>query len=202
MPDTARTIYQRLHAVMKRVDYIQKEKKQGMRYSIVSHDAVTAKVRPVMVEEGVIYWPIQLDHQQNGNRTECSMTVRFQNVDDPNDHIDVRTFGYGIDEQDKGPGKAMSYAVKYALLKALGLESGDDPDEEQEKPVESQLFRELRAELQECSEMVELGAIKTRLGKAKTQLTPAEVNQLAREYNAAQVRIQNANDNADAAKAG
>jgi len=42
--------------------------------------------------------------------------------------LDVPTFGYGIDPQDKGPGKAMSYGVKYGLLKALGLETGDDPE--------------------------------------------------------------------------
>ena len=57
--------------------------------------------------------------------------VRFENIDDRTDFIDVATFGYGVDPQDKGPGKAMSYGVKYALLKLLGLETGDDPDEEQ-----------------------------------------------------------------------
>ena len=56
------------------------------------------------------------------------MVVRFANVDEPTDFIDVPSFGYGVDPQDKGPGKAMSYAVKYALLKALGLETGDDAD--------------------------------------------------------------------------
>jgi hypothetical protein len=40
----------------------------------------------------------------------------------------VETIGYGVDPQDKGPGKAISYGVKYALLKVLGLETGDDPD--------------------------------------------------------------------------
>jgi hypothetical protein len=29
---------------------------------------------------------------------------------------------------DKGPGKAVSYAFKYALLKVFCLETGDDPD--------------------------------------------------------------------------
>ena len=58
------------------------------------------------------------------------MTIRFANIDAPSDFIDVPTFGYGVDQQDKGPGKAMSYAVKYALLKALGLETGDDADNE------------------------------------------------------------------------
>jgi hypothetical protein len=125
-------IYQRMNRVMHAVDYIQKEKKQGMRYSIVTHDAVTAKVRPLMVANGIIYYPAQLTLRQAGNRTEAEMTVVFQNIDDPTDYMQVATAGYGIDDQDKGPGKAISYAVKYALLKALGLESGDDPDEDQE----------------------------------------------------------------------
>jgi hypothetical protein len=60
------------------------------------------------------------------------MTIRFVNIDEPMDLIDVETFGFGIDDQDKGPGKAMSYAVKYALLKTLGLETGDDPDMDQD----------------------------------------------------------------------
>lgn len=123
-----KNIHQRLAEVMAKVTYIQKERKQGMQYTIVSHDAVTAKVRPALLEAGVIYYPTRCDHAQNGNRAECSMTVRFANIDQPDDYIDVQTFGYGVDGQDKGPGKAMSYAVKYALLKALGLETGDDAD--------------------------------------------------------------------------
>lgn len=123
-----KNIHQRLAAVMAAVTYIQKERKAGMNYTIVSHDAVTAKVRPVMLQNGVVYYPIRCDHAHNGNRAECSMTVRFANIDEPSDYIDVQTFGYGVDPQDKGPGKAMSYAVKYALLKALGLETGDDAD--------------------------------------------------------------------------
>lgn len=124
----AKNIHQRIAAVMGEVSYIQKERKQGMQYTIVSHDVVTAKVRPALLKAGVIYYPVRCEHTHNGNRAECSMTVRFANIDEPSDFIDVPTFGYGIDPQDKGPGKAMSYAVKYALLKALGLETGDDAD--------------------------------------------------------------------------
>ena len=121
-------VHQRLAAVMAEVTYIQKERKQGMNYTIVSHDAVTAKVRPVLLKHGIVYYPVRCEYTHNGNRAECAMTVRFVNVDQPTDFLDVPTFGYGVDPQDKGPGKAMSYAVKYALLKALGLETGDDPD--------------------------------------------------------------------------
>lgn len=123
-------VHQRLAAAMGEVDYIQKEKKQGMQYTIVSHDAVTAKVRPALLKHGVIYYPVALSHAQNGNRTEVALTVRFANIDEPQDYIDVPGLGYGNDPQDKGPGKAISYAVKYCLLKALGLETGDDPDTE------------------------------------------------------------------------
>lgn len=130
MTATAKNVHQRLAAAMAEVDYIQKERKQGMNYTIVSHDAVTAKVRPVLLKNGIVYYPVRCEHLHNGNRAECSLTVRFVNIDEPSDFFDVPTFGYGIDTQDKGPGKAMSYAVKYALLKALGLETGDDPDTE------------------------------------------------------------------------
>lgn len=125
-------IYQRLAAAMADVSYVQKEKKQGMRYTIVSHDAVTAKVRPVLLKHGIVYHPIDLEVDQVGNRTQVRLAVRFVNIEDPADFFVVPSLGYGIDDQDKGPGKAISYAVKYALLKALGLETGDDPDLDQE----------------------------------------------------------------------
>lgn len=126
------TLLQRLNAVMKDVSYVQKDKtiSVGGGYKVVTHDKVTAAVRPALVKHGVFYYPHSLDHKQNGNRTEIFMVVRFVNIDDGSDIIDVPALGYGIDQGDKGPGKAASYAVKYALLKALGLETGEDADNE------------------------------------------------------------------------
>ena len=135
----APNIFERLNAVQQEVKYIQKEQKQGMRYSIVSHDSVTAKVRPAMVKHGVVYWPNEIYYRQNGNRTEAHIVVRFQSVNkERSDFIDVASLGYGIDQQDKGPGKSISYAVKYALLKVLGLETGDDPDLDQDTEFNSE----------------------------------------------------------------
>tara|TARA_R110000824_G_scaffold113679_3_gene263543 strand:+ start:2644 stop:3318 length:675 start_codon:yes stop_codon:yes gene_type:complete len=131
MTANKKTLLQRMHEAMANVTYVQKEKKSGMQYSITSHDDVTAKVRPALHNAGVIYYPTALVSEQVGNRTQVSMTVRFASIDDKEDFIDVPSLGYGIDNQDKGPGKAISYAVKYALLKALGLETGDDPDLDQ-----------------------------------------------------------------------
>ena len=131
--ETKLNIAQRISAAMADVDYIQKEKKHGMQYTIVSHDAVTAKVRPILHKHGIVYYPRDMHVNQSGNRTEACFNVRFENIDDRADYIDVATFGYGVDGQDKGPGKAMSYGVKYALLKVLGLETGDDPDTVQDE---------------------------------------------------------------------
>src|SRR5690242_18426428 len=97
--DHKRNIAQRIAAVMGEVDYVQKEKKQGMNYSIVSHDAVTAKVRPLLHKHGVVYYPRDFQPVQNGNRTELVFTVRFENIDDRTDYIDVATMGYGVDAQ-------------------------------------------------------------------------------------------------------
>lgn len=131
--DRTMNIAQRMHLIMTQADYLQKEDKEGMKYKIVSHDKVTGLLRPLCVAAGVIYFPLggSLVVNRDGNLTEASFIVRFSSIDNLDDFIDVATFGYGVDTQDKGPGKALSYGVKYALLKAFGLETGDDPDLEQ-----------------------------------------------------------------------
>lgn len=127
VPDT-RNVHQRLLDVMKEVTYVQKDRTIG-NYKVVTHDAVTAKVRPSLVKHGVLYYPQNLRSEQDGNRTVVHMDIHFVNANDPQDRVAVPTFGYGIDAQDKGPGKSVSYAVKMALLKALGLETGEDADD-------------------------------------------------------------------------
>lgn len=111
------------------LDYVQKgsAKVNGM-YSFVSHDQVTAAIHPCLVKHGVIVLPTVDTLKQEGNRTEVKLKVHFQNVDNPNDAFVTDWYGYGIDGADKGIGKAISYAYKYALLKTFCLETGDDPD--------------------------------------------------------------------------
>lgn len=164
-----KNIHQRLAAVMTDVTYIQKEKKKDMQYSIVSHDAVTAKVRPALLAHGIVYYPVRCAHAHSGNRAEAEMTVRFVNIDDPADFFDVQTFGYGCDGQDKGPGKAMSYAVKYALLKALGLETGDDADTDsvdytREDPAQRASNAEIDAAIEQINSLPDMAALQSWWG--------------------------------------
>lgn len=131
-------IAQRLHLAMTNVEYVQKARPAtnaqggGLKYSIVTHDAVTALVRAALVKCGIVAVPIRNQLEIRGSMSICQITMRFQNIDDMADFIDVESVGNGNDPGDKGPGKATSYAVKYAYLKALGLETGDDPDLDQD----------------------------------------------------------------------
>jgi len=122
-------IYQRISAVMADLDYVQKEDKLvNDQYSFVSHDAVSAAIHPLLVKHGIVAVPRVISWAQDGNRTSVDLEVDFVNIDTPEDGITVPSFGFGIDKQDKGPGKAVSYAVKYAALKLFVLATGDDPE--------------------------------------------------------------------------
>jgi len=136
-PVSKGNILQRIHAVMKEVTYIQKDSKAGMKYSVVSHDKVTAKIRSALIKHGIVTWMGEFNMKQEGNRTQLTCKVYFANIDDKHDAIVVDSAGYGIDTQDKGPGKAISYAFKYALLKTFCLETGDDPDLDQHVEYEN-----------------------------------------------------------------
>lgn len=122
-------IQQRIREIMRELNYVAKGDKMvnGM-YRFVSHDQVTSKVHPLLVKHGVNIIPSIEEFTQEGNRTVIKMLISFVNTDCPQDNFAIRSLGYGIDTGDKGPGKAVSYAYKYALLKVFCLETGDDPD--------------------------------------------------------------------------
>ena len=120
-------IYQRLNRVMGEVRYVQKrDKTNNKMYSYVNHDDVSAAIQPYLVQNGIALVTNVKDLKQEGNRTSVNLEVSFVNIDDPKDCITVQYPGYGIDTQDKGIGKAISYAFKYCLLKTFCLETGDD----------------------------------------------------------------------------
>lgn len=134
-------IHQKLIGIMSELHYIAKgEKTVNGQYRFVSHDQVTAKVHPLLVKYGITVIPTVEDMTQDGNRTTVKLMITFVNADCPTDNFTERYIAYGIDgggttkdgrpipAGDKGPGKAISYAYKYALLKTLCLETGDDPD--------------------------------------------------------------------------
>lgn len=131
-------IHQRIHAIMRDVGAmlpdkehpIMKDGKKVASFPYNSHDGVTAHVKPLFIQHGVMVIPTVVDHKMNGNRTELNVQTSFVNIDVPTEIVNVNTIGYGADKSDKGPGKALSYAVKSAYLKILMLNSQDDTGED------------------------------------------------------------------------
>lgn len=136
--DTKLNIHQRIHAVMAEIDYIKKDRsinasqaKGGHHlYNVTGHDAVTKLIHPLLVKYGINMIPSGEKITQEGNRTSLEMVFAWINIDKPDDHIEQKWFGYGIDYEDKGPGKAASYAQRYAVLKTLHIETGEKDLEE------------------------------------------------------------------------
>jgi len=131
MTTQIKNIYQRMNQVMLMVQGVQKEsKKVNNQYTFVSHDGVAKALHMPMAEAGIIMLPTIEELTQDGNRTRVMMGITFINIDNPEDKCYIRSAGDGIDPQDKGIGKAVSYAVKYGLLKAFCLETGDDVEKD------------------------------------------------------------------------
>lgn len=123
-------IHQRMLAVMGDVERVEKEDKLvNQQYRYVSHDTVTKALHGPCAKHGILVSTSVHKWEQDGNRTSATIEVMFINVDNPLDFISVIGFGFGIDKQDKGPGKAVSYALKTVLLKQFLLEAGE-PDNE------------------------------------------------------------------------
>lgn len=135
-------IFQRINEVRKEVEYIQKDKKvQG--YMTVTHDTVTSELRKFLVKFGIIIVPsyksssmIDTGTVSSGGapalRYEAVYEIRFVNMDDPKDFLPIIVESHALDYGDKAPGKALSYATKYAMLKVFSIETGENEESRQE----------------------------------------------------------------------
>lgn len=138
-------IYQKMSLATSRIQTVAKKLKIGAgtkgEYKAVSETDVLNAVKPIEAELGIYSYPVDRKVLSKERVTfknkfgdvdnfviELETTYRFLNTEKPEEYIDIKTYGDGVDSQDKSPGKAMTYADKYALLKAYKIATGDDPD--------------------------------------------------------------------------
>ena len=150
-------IYQRVNKVMKEVEYVQKDSSVstgGGSYKAVSHDMVLAVLRKSMVGHGIVVQAECLrssliqekavkadgDKGHKMHLYSGDYAVHFVNVDNPEDRLSVTVNAHANDNGDKAPGKAMSYAVKYAMLKTFSLETGEDDEARFSDPYTEEQF--------------------------------------------------------------
>ena len=133
-------IYEKINNVRKLVDYVKKDATvQG--YKAVSHDAVTGMIREALVSEGVLVFPsliVSEDHATGQStksgaqfhRYKALYEVKFVAAEDASE-VSINVEAHADDHGDKAPGKALSYATKYAMLKVFSIETGEDDESRQ-----------------------------------------------------------------------
>lgn len=159
-------IYEKLSRITMEIATVAKnlqvETGGGKGYKAVSEGDVLAAVKPIEAKYGVYSFPairrivdsgeIVTTKTYKGELQETKRlflrvetVYRFVNIEKPEEFVDVTVYGDGVDTQDKAPGKAMTYADKYALLKAYKIQTGDDPDRDASEDLKSIKPKEQRA---------------------------------------------------------
>ena len=207
-------IYQRLMLITQEIAAVAKNLSVGVgqsKYKAVGEADVLAAVKPIEAKHGVYSYPadreiiestvLTTQNEYNGRMTEKKLqfiriktVYRFVNIDKPDEYVEIISYGDGVDSQDKAPGKAMTYADKYALLKAYKIITGEDPDQEasqklkgkgqeQRQPVQRQPVR--MASSDQISQLKRLGcsSVTTKAYivervKAWDQLTAAAADEM------------------------
>lgn len=166
-------LFQRINEVRKRIDYIKKDKDvsagAGGNYKAVTHDMVTAMVRDHLVACGIACYPslvastmnlpvVDTDGKTAKQRLyEATYDFHFVNIDDPKEEIVLRIEAHAMDNGDKAPGKALSYAKKMAVLKLFDIETGeDDESRSADNSIEEATLAELVSSLNNAKTLDEL----------------------------------------------
>lgn len=160
-------IFQKMSAVTNELQTVAKNLTvvagKNNSYKAVSERDIIDAVKPLEIKHGIYSYPydrqiiesqtLESESEYQGKVTKkttffsrIKTTYRFVNVDKPDEYIDMVTFAEGIDAQDKGSGKAMTYSDKYALMKAYKISTGDDPDQNASEETHYSNVRAGRAE--------------------------------------------------------
>lgn len=139
-------IYEKLSAITTEIGAVAKNLSVGFgknQYKAVGEADVLAAVKPAEEKYRVYSYPFSRRVIESGTMESVGYdgkvkknlwlrvetVYRFVNIDKPDEHIDITSYGDGVDPQDKAPGKAVTYSDKYSLLKAYKVMTGEDPDQ-------------------------------------------------------------------------
>ncbi len=161
------TLRQKLGEVRRRIGYIQKRGyNERHNYNYVAAADIAGIVGDILAELGVVviprlesitYEPHAPGRSDSVRVARVIMAYTFTDVDS-GDEITARVAGEGLDVGDKASYKAMTGALKYALLQSFLLATGDDPEDERadsrtafgsERPITAEQVRQLQELIEE-----------------------------------------------------
>lgn len=139
-------IYQKILEIMQEVRYLEKDDRVefgSTKYKALSEEKVTSIMREQMIKQKLVVFPIKQESLRTGQITHVDVTYRMVNTDNPLEFIDIVSCGDGADSQDKGSGKAMTYAYKYMWLRTFGIPTGEDPDKISSEQLDDERQKQL-----------------------------------------------------------
>lgn len=138
-------LYQKMLCIMQDVQYLAKDDKVefgNTKYKALSEEKVTRIMREELIKHKMLIFPIQQTATRTGQITHVDVTYRLQNAENDEEYIDIVSCGDGADSQDKGSGKAMTYAFKYMWLRTFAIPTGEDPDKISSDELDAQMHQE------------------------------------------------------------
>jgi len=152
-------LYQKLIKVRESVKYLQKGNK-GDRFNYVSSSQVLGAIRQnldkhnVYLKTEIINAEVHEKVRSNGNIWNLTcVTLRYTwiNADNPEEQDVSEFYAQGLDDSEKGVGKACTYGEKYFLLKSFNIPTDKlDPDRFQKETE----FRAIPSETKRPSEAI------------------------------------------------
>ena len=122
-----KNLYQKIYDIMNETKALPKDMSIAGQYKAISEAVVLNEIKPLLKKHRVIIFPIDVTSKQEGKLT--MLETRFKIVDVESGESEVLAApGNGADPQDKGSGKAWTYAYKALLQKTFMLFSGEDTD--------------------------------------------------------------------------
>ena len=150
-------IYPAMIAVLRDVEAVGKERNnQAQGYRFRSIDDILNAIHPSLSKAGIFLAPEVTERQiervegkEPGRGSwHVHLTVRHRFYACDGSHVDVTTIGSAMDSGDKASNKAMSAALKYALIEAFAipLEDTDDGDQDHGPAARGGAGPEVRAQ--------------------------------------------------------
>jgi hypothetical protein len=156
--------------VRRRLGYIQKRgHNERHNYNYVTAADLAGSVGDILAELGVVVIPqlqsISTETPRSSSDRIARVVMNYRFVDARSgEELTVRVPGEGVDPGDKAPYKAMTGALKYALLQSFLLSTGDDPEDERtnsraalgsERVITPEQVRELQGLIEETGTELE-----------------------------------------------
>lgn len=155
------SLYEKIYNVMCDTESIDKSMTVGYgnnSYKAVSEKDMLNMIKPLLKKHRLVCLPIGGEMKESAEVFETSkgstvraittLTARWKIVDiDTGESEVVYGFGQGADSQDKGAGKAYTYAYKNMFSKTFCIFSGEDTDNTHSDAITEQMTSKKKAKI-------------------------------------------------------